>query len=1825
MKLFNYIFTLLLIMCFGNTVFGQNGQIVNIPDPKLKHILLNYPFKIDRNNDGEIQVSEAEDFGSRFPNFPLNLQDAGIKDLTGIGYFKNITTLECDDNELETIDVSGMTKLSWLTCRRNKNLKSIKLNSNIEMLEFQRCSVKSFDCSPYPKLDAIFCAENGMETLILNKNVHYNFINCKENKLTSLDMSNINTEHLDCHENAITNLDLSNSTDLTYLDCANNKLTSLDVTNNKKLTYLKCHNYWQGNRNKIETLNLEGFNNLIYLSCFNNQIKALDVSDSPKLEYLYCNNNQITYLDVTDNPKLIELECYNNQIPDLVASYNPQLIKLHCSNNQINILDVSNNPELVKLYCAQNKITELDLSNTPELKYFYCYNNQINELNVTQNPYLVELNCNSNNITELDVSNNLELKKLVYDLNNITELNLTNNTKLTKLSCLNNKIKNLDISNNTELEHLSCSYNELESLDLTNNTKLKKLYAGQNPYLFCIQTSTGGKPSGVEWYKDSQALYSADCSTTQKPVVEITVTAPTNTINTDKGTLQLSASVLPTNANNTAVEWSVSNTSIATINDTGLLSAKENGTVTVTATAKDGSGVSGTKSITITGQIPRYTLTVNYDNAKGTVTVTPDKSEYLEGETVSLTISNVTSDYEFSHWGTNTTDTQNPKTITMNSDKNITANFTEKIVYIPDANFKTILLRNSSINTNGDNEIQISEARNYSSRINVWNKDISNLTGIEAFVNITSLSCKGNNLTSLDVSKNTKLSYLNCSKNETLNDLNVSANPELTGINCSNTNLTSLDLSTCTALKTLSCYETKLTSLDVSKNTKLGYLNCSNDNSLTNLNISANPNLTQISCYRTNLTNLDLSSCTALEILNCYETKLTSLNTSKNTALKQLRCFDTPTIQNLELSKNTALEFLFCENTGLNSLDVTKNLQLKKLRCYQNNLTTLDVTKNSLLFGLDCSENNLTALDLTKNPFLTGLNCSDNKITTLNVSKNKLLQGLDCSKNEINVLDVSQNTKLKGLSCYNNELKILDVSNNTELTNLSCSNNQLKVLDISANTKIETLLCRDNQLQNLNIANGNNSNMYKMFAENNPNLKCIKTDTGQAPTGTTVSGKQINWSKDVTANYSNVDCLIQLEVELIGATSKQYDGTTSATLTPANYKLTGIKNSDDVKISTTTGTYDNASLGTNKNVTVNNLSLSGADAGKYELITTSVSKTIGEITKKQLTVSLKVPIKKEYDGTTNATLTTDNYQLIGVVSGENVVLNNPNSGTYDNKNAGTNKTVTVNGLSISGTDIANYELQNTAVNGTVGEITKKQLTVSLKNTIKKEYDGTTSATLTADNYQLVGVVSRENVVLNNPTSGIYDNKNAETNKTVTVNDLSISGTDAKNYELQSTSTNASIGEITKKPLTIALTGTVSKFEDGTTTASVDANNFALTEKQGNDDVSVDFANATATYDNATVGTNKTVTVKALALQGTDAKNYKLQNTSANAVIGEIKAKIILTATLKNISKIYDGNNTATLTASDFVITGKQGNDDVALDLTNIVATYNDKNVGTNKPVTVTGLKLKGNDVSKYELQNVEISGIGTITPKTVTVTPNGNQGKIYGENEPELTYSVSPQLVAGDNFTGKLTRNTGEDVGNYEITQGDLSAGTNYQINFVSGEVFKITKAIIDNISFDDETFEFDGEVKSLKIKGDLPNGVSVTYTDNDQTKVGVYTVTAHIAGANYEDLDLTATLTIERDVLISGETNRAITPNDDGINDFWYVKMLENQPNNKVEIYNRWGQLAFKAEKYDNNHKVFKGFGNVYTNDELPQGTYFYNIIINGKLTKQGSLELRR
>ena len=191
-------------------------------------------------------------------------------------------------------------------------------------------------------------------------------------------------------------------------------------------------------------------------------------------------------------------------------------------------------------------------------------------------------------------------------------------------------------------------------------------------------------------------------------------------------------------------------------------------------------------------------------------------------------------------------------------------------VNIPDANFKAYLLGVSDINTNNDTEIQMSEASAFAGTIYVRNNDILDLTGIEAFTQITQLNCSRNDLTTLDVSNNTQLTFLDCGDNQ-LTSIDITALTNLLDFRTSISDITNVDLSNNLLLERFEALLSGLTSLDVSNNTVLNHIQLVSE--VPELDLTNNNMLELIQVGGSTTTILDLRNgnntiVTEFEILN---------------------------------------------------------------------------------------------------------------------------------------------------------------------------------------------------------------------------------------------------------------------------------------------------------------------------------------------------------------------------------------------------------------------------------------------------------------------------------------------------------------------------------------------------------------------------------------------------------------------------------------------------------------------------------------------------------------------------------------------------------------------------------------------------------------------------------------------------------------------------------------------------------------------------------------------------------------------------------------------
>lgn len=189
--------------------------------------------------------------------------------------------------------------------------------------------------------------------------------------------------------------------------------------------------------------------------------------------------------------------------------------------------------------------------------------------------------------------------------------------------------------------------------------------------------------------------------------------------------------------------------------------------------------------------------------------------------------------------------------------------------------------------------------------------------------------------------------------------------------------------------------------------------------------------------------------------------------------------------------------------------------------------------------------------------------------------------------------------------------------------------------------------------------------------------------------------------------------------------------------------------------------------------------------------------------------------------------------------------------------------------------------------------------------------------------------------------------------------------------------------------------------------------------------------------------------------------------SASATITVAQKEVTISGITAN-NKEYDGNTNATVNASGATITGKVDGDDLTVSVA-AGSTFDSADAGS-RTVTLGTLTLDGTSAGNYTLATSgnQATATANITVRDLTVKPNSGQRKSYGTTpDPVLAYT-STGTVTGETaaFDGALSREAGEDVGQYDITKGSLELkdsgtfkATNYNLVLDTAVVtFEITK-----------------------------------------------------------------------------------------------------------------------------------------------------------------------
>lgn len=425
--------------------------------------------------------------------------------------------------------------------------------------------------------------------------------------------------------------------------------------------------------------------------------------------------------------------------------------------------------------------------------------------------------------------------------------------------------------------------------------------------------------------------------------------------------------------------------------------------------------------------------------------------------------------------------------------------------------------------------------------------------------------------------------------------------------------------------------------------------------------------------------------------------------------------------------------------------------------------------------------------------------------------------------------------------------------------------------------------------------------------------------------------------------------------------------------------------------------------------------------------------------------------------------------------------------------------------------------QNVAAKSVVNLALKKQISIKEIVAKNKAYDGTTAA-------EIKEIVFSEKV-----------------NKTIGINGLTISfndtaaGTSSLSYEGTAVLASGleSEYELVASKTPIVVSGQILK-RDVVVSAKY------TTQGIGHEESTIEF-NATGLV------SGESLSGKLAKESGTTVGKYRItigtlasENPNYNIVffsnVYEI-TKTIFKITGVTIEKIYDGEtDIQNINIDNLEFELKNGTEyksvtwnEIAKDSNvslRLTASFKDNaNVGSGKPVSFVA-ELIGTDKANFELESVPANVYGKITKAPIEITAHVDQ-KQFGDSDPELTYTItSGQLYNSDNLTGKLSRQSGENVGTYQIQKGTLSAGGNYQLTFV-GNTFEIVKrqVKVNALKVTKQYGDADGQLTYELVDGttEVQEGLNLKLEREKGELVGTYEISVvSYNSRNYEIVSFT-------------------------------------------------------------------------------------------------------
>ncbi|CAL2080476.1 T9SS type A sorting domain-containing protein [Tenacibaculum sp. 190524A05c] len=1024
----------------------------------------------------------------------LRLYNLNIADFTGLESFTDLERFIHRDNTTANLnlDFTANTKLDEIRCN-DLDIESIDITglTLLKEIYLYRCDLNSIDISTNVGLDDVVLSENNLTSLDVSNNVLLKDLQFHENNIESIDISNLTVlESFKPSHNAITSLNLENNLALRSLSIGRNPIDELDIS---MLTNLETLFAYQLNVNSLDISKNTNLNdiscyentNLTYLNLKNGNNDAfedMDARNNPNLTCIEVDDPNAAYLSASNWEKDATANyaeyCRFTTIPD--ANFEAYLethnefggsVALGSSNSLGNgIIDDSLVPtgkiEVIQLLTPRNEGIE-DFTGIEDFKSlirFWADDNTLTntDLDLSNNTLLESITLENTGITSLNINGLTVLEGVEAANNSLSSVDISTNTGLKFLNIGDNSLTNLDISNN-DLTSLTVTNNRLGTIDVSNQVNLESLYC-ENTNITSLNIV------------NNPLLENLECGLNPLTTLEVTHLSELRYLSFSS--TSISEIDLSNNINLSTLECD--STPL-----TYLDLVKQNTLDNLSC-----------KNSLLTGLNLRSGNNTDLDNVD--VTGNP-----------SLTCIEVDDPAAAALLGTWL--------------KDVTANYAEfcRMTYVPDDGFETFLENNGYGNGVMDDYVYTALVE-VSEGFNLHNGLVEDMTGIEDFRDMWFLGCRSNsNLTSIDLSKNTKLTVITLANNN-LASLDLSSNVLLEQVYLDgNPNLGDVDISNLTALTNLSLSNTGINSLDISANPLVRQL-ILNDNDFTELDISMYPNIVQLRIANNQLTSLNVA--------NGNNDNFTWFDGQGNPGLTCIKADKEVQLYPDIWEKDATASFaLYCDLTYIADSNFENYLETHDA---DGNVVSLgDATslgngiandnqvyteKIETVVDLDLSSLNIT--DLTGIEAFTALevlNLDYNDLTSLDLSSNSNLRILDVAENDLTELDLSVIPTLEEIQLRSNKISNL-ILDNPNLKILKASKNPYTYLDVTKCPQLEELGVTQTLLVSLDVRNGNNSIMADFNAKFNDYLTCIEIDDATASYLST-------WDKDITANFTE-DC-----------------------------------------------------------------------------------------------------------------------------------------------------------------------------------------------------------------------------------------------------------------------------------------------------------------------------------------------------------------------------------------------------------------------------------------------------------------------------------------------------------------------------------------------------------------------------------------------------------------------------------------------------------------------------------------------------------------------------